>query len=69
MAKPILVVRIQHDALDRCEEITKSVAINLQFEYHVLLVGEDIVEPKFEVYNVDKEPEIDYEELKKLLKL
>lgn len=36
-------------------------------EYHVLMVAFDESDVKFETYNVDNQPEIDYEQLKELI--
>lgn len=69
MAKPILVIRMTRQAKDSFERISKAVRKQMQDEYHVLMVGEEMnfFEIKFEVLNVDKEPEIKYSELKKLI--
>lgn len=69
MAKPILVIRINFCAIDGAPEAKESLEKQTNNEYHILFVGQETNDPIFEVYNVDKEPEIDYEQLKKLLEL
>lgn len=67
MAKPILIIRMPESTVQYFDKIRKSIRTQLNEEYHVLTVGEDINSPEFQVLNVDKEPEIKYSELKKLI--
>lgn len=68
MAKPILIIRMPETASQYFDKIRKFVGRDLNNEYHILIVGEDVNSPEFQVLNVDKEPEIKYSELKKLIK-
>lgn len=68
MAKPILIIRMPEGYNDSFEAVSKGVRKQFNNEYHVLVVGGYDEELKFEVLNVDKEPEIKYSELKKLIK-
>lgn len=67
MAKPILVIRIHYSASDRFKEIRGMALKAVDNEYHVLMVAFDESDVKFETYNVDNQPEIDYEQLKELI--
>lgn len=65
MAKPILVIRCHHE-LDTNE--VRNMFEGKMPDYHIIFVHKfELNDPEFEVYNVDKEPEIDYEELKRLI--
>jgi hypothetical protein len=68
MAKPILIIRTALIELEVLEAIKKGITSCVDNEYHIITVfGSSHEEPVFEVYNVDKEPEINIEELKKVL--
>ena len=65
MAKPILVIRHHHKL--NPDYLSNEIGSKMP-DYHVLCVRQqDLYDPTFEVYNMEKEPEIDYEELKKLI--
>lgn len=67
MAKPILVIRLPESFSQSLDKVSKSIRKSMDNEYHVLTVCSEIEEVNFEVFNVDKEPEIKYSELKKLI--
>lgn len=67
MAKPILIVRLPENYSESMNTICKSIRIQMMNEYHVLGVCEGESDISFQVLNVDKEPEIKYSELKKLI--
>lgn len=69
MAKPILICRLPFESLTKEQvDTTKSQTEDmLGNEYHVLLVVDGEKDIRFEVYNVDKEPEVDYKQLKELI--
>lgn len=67
MAKPILVVRANNSFSESFDKISKSIRKHMADEYHVLVIGSTTEEPTFEVFNVDKEPEITYTKLKELI--
>lgn len=70
MAKPILLIKANESVIppERITEVSQSVELNLKYEYHVLIyVDNNNKETAFQTFNVDKEPEINIEELKKEL--
>ena len=68
MAKPIVILRAPVFCKDHLIELKDGLTLELNNEYHVIVVTDDSLSiPQFEVYNVDKEPEIDYEGLIKLI--
>jgi len=67
MAKPIIVVRVPFAFMASENDIRRATQEQLNYEYNVLVVEQILEEVSFEVYNVDKQPEIDYEELKRLI--
>lgn len=68
MAKPIVISRVPVFCKDHLIELKDGLTLELNNEYHVIVVTDDSLSiPQFEVYNVDKEPEIDYEGLIKLI--
>jgi hypothetical protein len=68
MAKPILLMTTSHEVTTvDAKEIREQVLKLTDNEYHVLIIFHDDEVPKFEVLNVDKQPEIDIEELKRVV--
>lgn len=67
MAKPILVIRVNHSVVEETIDMHERIREAFDNEYHVFVVGSDSNETIIETHNVDKQPEIDYEELKKLI--
>jgi len=71
MAKPIFIARFPCRYIPSKKEMSaaqKDLQEALGNEYHAIVLGGGLNDDWiFEVHNVDKEPEIDYKGLKKLL--